>query len=153
MKYENLLKDNMQFRDIPPEILDNLITAVMNVYPLIVLANLTQNKYFMIRNEGFLYNDIVSHGVYDDLIDDNVDNIHKNYQQIFLECFSRDKLLYEYQNGKTDVYAELYQKDKTGKYCWVSTHAIRIRDDSNDIMHICFNRPLDGIVEERHPHF
>lgn len=153
MKYENLFENSTQLHNIPPEDLANLLNAVMNVYPLIVLANLTKNKYFMIRDEGFLYNDIVSSGVYDDLIDDNVANIHKNYQKVFLECFSRDKLLWEYANGKTDVYAELYQKDKNGKYRWVSTHAIRIQDDSGDVIHICFNRPLDGIVEKKHPHF
>lgn len=153
MKYENLFINNTQLHDIPSEGLAHLLNAVMNVYPLIILANLTKNKYFMIRDNGFLYNDIASSGLYDDLIDDNVENIHKNYQQIFLECFSRDKLLWEYANGKTDVYAELYQKDKNGNYRWVSTHAIRVQDDSGDIMHICFNRPLDGIVEKRHSHF
>lgn len=153
MKYENLFQVDTQLHNIPSEDLANLLNAVMNVYPMIILANLTKNKYFMIRDEGFLYNNIVSSGLYDDLIDNNVENIHENYQNIFLECFSRDKLLQEYAKGKTDVYAELYQKDIKGNYRWVSTHTIRIQDDSGDMIHICFNRPLDGIVEKRHPHF
>lgn len=128
----------------------SIIQAVSQVYPMIVLANLTKNTYTMIRNEGFLYNDVVNSGCYDDLIDNNIENIHKNYQSLFLECFSRERLIKSYKKGKTEVYVELYQKSKKGTYQWVSAHSIRIQNKSGDICHICLNRTIDGIVEERH---
>lgn len=153
MEYENLFNGEPFDKAILPENSLHLLTAIIKVYPMIVLANLTKNKYVMLRDEGFLHNDMLSNGVYDDLIDNNVENIHANYQEIFLKCFSRNKLLREYAAGKTDVYAELYQKDKEGSYHWVSAHAIRVQNESDDVIQICFNRPLDGIVEKRHIHF
>jgi hypothetical protein len=153
MNYESLLKDGVALRQVSQEHMNDILEAVVNVYPLIVLANLTQNKYFLIRNQGFLYNSLTETGTYDDLIDDNAENIHEHYQQMFTECFSRKSLMREYENGKTEVYAELYQKNPEGKYRWVSLHCVRISDDSGDIMHLCFNRPLDGIVAKRLPRF
>lgn len=153
MEYEKLFKSEPFAQAILPENSFSLLTAIMEVYPMIVLSNLTKNKYVMLRNEDFLYNDIISSGIYDDLIDSNVENIHENYQETFLKCFSRDNLLQQYAKGKTDVYAELYQKDKKGAYHWVSAHVIKVQNESDDIIQICFNRPLDGIVEERHLHF
>lgn len=128
----------------------NIVQAVSQVYPMIVLANLTKNTYTMLRNDGFLYNEVVNSGCYDNLIDDNVGNIHTNYQKLFLEYFSREHLLKSFQKGNTEVYAELYQKNKEGQYQWVSTHVIKIKNEAGDICHICLNRILDGIVEERH---
>ncbi|MGN0155226.1 MAG: PAS domain-containing protein [Lachnospiraceae bacterium] len=128
----------------------NIAKAVSQVYPMIVLANLSKNTYTMIRDEGFLCNEITNSGCYDDMIDDNVENIHPNYQELFYECFSRDQLLKNFKDGKTEVYAELYQKNKKGRYQWVSTHVIKIENDSGDIMHICLNRVLDGIDEKRY---
>ena len=52
-----------------------------------------------------------------------------------------------FAEGKTEVYAELYQKNKRGQYHWVSTHVIKIESESGDVMHICLNRVLDGIDE------
>jgi hypothetical protein len=153
MNYESILKDSSPLQHVSQENLIKVVEAVVDVYPMIILANLSQNRYFMIHNQRFLYNSLAESGTYDDLIDDNVDNIHTRYQQIFMECFSRDSLLREYENGKTEVYAELYQKNPEGQYRWVSLHCVRIPDDSGDIMHLCFNRPLDGIVAKRHPHF
>lgn len=127
-----------------------IVQAVSQVYPMIVLANLTKNTYTMLRNDGFLYNEVVNSGCYDDLIDDNVENIHMNYQKLFLEYFSREHLEKSFRKGNTEVYAELYQKNKEGQYHWVSTHVIKIENESGDICHICLNRILDGIVEERH---
>lgn len=128
----------------------NIVKAVSQVYPMIILANLTKNTYTMLRNEEFLYNEVGNSGCYDDLIDDNIENIHKNYQQFFWKCFSREHLIKSYNMGKTEVYAELYQKNKDGEYHWVSTHVIRIQNESGDICHICLCRILDGIVEEKH---
>lgn len=133
--------------DIELNELLNIVNAVSQVYPMIVLANLTKNTYSMIKNESFLYNEVINYGRYDDLIDDNAENIHANYQRLFHECFSREHLIKSFSGGKTEVYAEIYQKSNDGKYQWVSVHVIRIEDDNGDIKHICLNRALDGIVE------
>ncbi len=145
MENERIKDMNISLKDLM-----NIVQAVSQVYPMIVLANLTKNTYTMLRNEGFLYNEVVNSGCYDDLIDDNVENIHKNYQNLFLECFSRDHLKKSFREGKTEVYAELYQKNKQGQYQWVSTHVISVKSRTGDICHVCLNRILDGIVEERH---
>jgi hypothetical protein len=147
---EQVLGNWKKNNNITSEDLLDITKAVSQVYPMIVLANLTKNTYVMLRDDGFLYNEVVSSGTYEDLIDNNVDNIHSNYQKLFLECFSRERLLKSFNKGKTEVYAELYQKNKQGIYQWVSTHVIRIHNDAGDITHICLNRVLDGIVEERH---
>lgn len=137
----NLLKEN----GVSPREFKNIVKAVMHVYPMIILANLTKNTYTMIRDEGFLCRDIAVSGCYDDMIDDGVENIHPNYQQVFLKCFSRENLLKNYSHGKNEVYAEVYQKDKEGKYHWVSVHTIRIEEESGEVVQICLNRILDKV--------
>ncbi len=139
---ERMATLNLEFEE-----LFDIVEAVSQVYPMIVLANLTQNKYLMLKNERFLYNDVVNSGNYEDLIDDNMDNIHPNYQRLFNDCFSREHLIRSFNNGKTEVYAELYQKDTMGKYQWVSVHVIKLKDKNGDIRHVCLNRVLDGVVE------
>lgn len=142
----DMLKNNdISFKDLV-----NIVQAVSQVYPMIVLANLTKNTYTMLRNEGLLYNSVMDSGCYDNLIDDNVENIHKNYQKLFMECFSREQLIKTFMDGKTDVYAELYQKNEQGQYHWVSIQVVRLEDKDGDICHICLNRALDGIVDEKH---
>ena len=113
-------------------------------YPMIVLANLTQNTYVMVNDEGFLCNKICTSGQYDDLIDDNMENIHPNYQRQFYECFSREHLIRSFQRGKLEVYAEVYQKNKQEQYHWVSAHVIRLKSSSGDLTQICFNRVLEN---------
>jgi hypothetical protein len=119
---------------------------------MVVLVNLTKNTYTMLQDRGFLCNEMTNTGCYDNLIDDNIENIHSNYQKTFLECFSREHLIKSFQEGKTEVYAELYQKNKQNQYQWVSTHVIRVDSDNGDICHICLNRVLDGIIQEKHAH-
>jgi hypothetical protein len=119
--------------------------AVMEVFPLILAANLTKNTYTMLKHNNFLGFEAPMSGRYDDLIDNGVQNIHENYQENFIQCFSRENLLDAYSRGKNDVYAELYQKGHDGKYQWVSTHVIRTKDQNGDICHISINRVLDGI--------
>ena len=150
MTYDELLENWDQHADISFSDFVHIVKAITQVYPMIVLANLSRNTYTMVRDEGFLCNEITGSGRYDDLIDDNVDNIHPNYQRLFCECFSRERLIRSFEEGKTEVYAELYQKNKAGKYHWVSAHVIRVESESDDIIHICLNRVLDGIDEKRY---
>ncbi len=121
-------------------------------YQMIVLANLSKNTYLMMQDDQFLYNDVSADGCYDDLIDNNMENIHPNYQRLFYESFSREHLIRSFQRGKTEVYAKLYQKGKQGQYHWVSAHVIRVESKSGDVIHICFNRALDGMNGRRYGH-
>jgi hypothetical protein len=150
MEKDEMIKKLVEGMGLSMEGFIDIAKAVTQVYPMIIYANLTKNTYSVLRNEHFLCNDIESSGRYDDLIDDNVENIHSNYQRYFQKYFSREYLLEAFQKGKTEVYAELYQKNRKGQYQWVSTHAIKVEDESGDITHICLNRVLDGIVEEKH---
>lgn len=122
-----------------------VFSAVTEVFPLILTANLSKNTYTMLKHNNFLGFDAPMCGCYDDLIDSGVENIHDNYQENFIRCFSRENLLNAYAQGKNDVYAELYQKGHDGKYQWVSTHVIRTKNQNGDICHISINRILDGI--------
>jgi fibrillarin-like rRNA methylase len=150
MMNEEITKKWEAESEIPFEELLNIVQGVSQVYPMIVLANLTQNTYSLLRNEDFLCNDVDKTGCYDELIENNAENIHPNYQALFQECFSREHLIKSFKKGKTEVYAELYQKNKDGQYQWVSTHVIRLQDASGEIVHICLNRVMDGRVLEKH---
>lgn len=152
MTDKKMIKDLADNAQITENDLSNIAKAILQVYPMIVFVNLTKNTYSMLRNDGFLHNAVPSTGYYTDLIDDNVENIHPNYQKLFLNCFSREHLMESFKQGKNDVYAELYQKSKQEQYHWVSTHVIRVESESGDISHICFNRVIDGIVAENHVH-
>lgn len=143
--YNDIIKSVTTDKKISLKDFNHIVSAVMQVYPMIILANLSKNQYTMIRDEGFLCRDLSTSGCYDDMIDDGVENIHPNYQRLFLECFSRENIIRNFATGKNEVYAELYQKDKDEKYHWVSVHAIKIEDESGDIIHICLNRILDKV--------
>lgn len=125
-----------------------IFDSVFEIFPMILYVNLTQNTYLMLKQNNFLAGSVPNSGCFDDLIDYGVENIHKNYQQNFIHCFSRENLLRAFAQGKTDVYAELYQKGHDNKYQWVSTHVIRTQNQDDDVCHICLNRILDGISEK-----
>lgn len=141
-------KDYQEFEELNgisvQEIL-SVFEAVTQAYPLIVSANLTKNTYTMIKDGGFLLKDLPMTGKYDDMIDSGVEDIHPNYQNVFLKNFSREGLLQLFGHGKREVSAKIYQKVKGDTYQWVSVHVIRVQDRNGDICHICMNRVLKDL--------
>ena len=121
----------------------SVFEAVSQAYPMIVSANLTKNTYTMIKDDGFLAGDLPASGRFDDLIDFGVEYIHPNYQSVFLENFSRERLLRLFGQGKREVCAKLYQKGRGDKYQWVTCHVIRGQDRNGDICEICINKILE----------
>lgn len=120
----------------------SVFEAVSQAFPMIVSANLTKNTYTMIKDDGFLADELPKTGKYDDLIDYGVENIHPNYQSLFLQNFSREKLLQSFGQGKKEVSVKLYQKGRGNQYQWVSTHVIRVQDQDGDVCEICINKIL-----------
>lgn len=143
MKYEDIKEKWNQHCTISFEDFLTSHGVSLEHYPMIVLADLSKNTYSMLRDEDFLFSDIEDTGCYDDLIDDNMENIHPNYQQKFYESFSREHLLCTYEQGKEDVYAEVYQKNQQGNYQWVSIQVLRVDSEDGSIKHVCINRILD----------
>ena len=90
----------------------SVFEAISQVFAMIVSANLTKNTYTMIKQGDFLADDLPMTGRYDDLIDYGVENIHPNYQGLFLEKFSREHLLKTFERGGREVCVKLYQKGR-----------------------------------------
>lgn len=121
----------------------SVFEAVSQAFPMIISANLTRNTYTMIKDDGFLVGELPMRGKYDDLIDFGVENVHPNYQSLFLQSFSRENLLQSFGQGKKEVVAKLYQKGRSNQYQWVSTHVIRVQDRDGDVCEICINKILN----------
>ena len=143
MKSARSFKEFEALNGISMEEVLTVFEAVSEAFPMIVAANLTKNTYTMIKDDGFLANDMPSSGKYDDLIDVGLENIHPNYQRAFLDNFSRERLLQMLGQGRKEVCVKLYQKGRGDYYQWVSTHVIRVKDKDGDVCHICINKVLD----------
>lgn len=149
MKFGKSYQEFEELNGISMEEILTVFEAVLQAYPMIVSVNLTKNTYTLIKQDSFLAHDLPVTGKYDDMIDYGVENIHPNYQNIFLENFSRERLLRLFGHGQKEVYAKLYQKGKENQYQWVSTHVIRVQDHDGDICHICMNKILMDANEEK----
>jgi hypothetical protein len=149
MKKAINMKEFEEQNGISVEELMAVFDAVSQAFPMIVSVNLTKNTYTMIKDDGFLMNNLPMSGKYDDMIDFGVEHIHPNYQNVFLENFSRERLLQHFGHGRKEVFAKLYQKGRGNHYQWVSTHVIRVQDKDGDICHVCINKILE---EANEPH-
>lgn len=130
------------YAKVVEDALTDILDALSQVYPMILLANLSQNKYIMLRDRGFLYEANYSFGEYDAMIENGMKNVHPNYQATFLDAFERNTLISRYENGVRQVSANLYQKGENGEYQWVITKVIRLQDESGDIVQVCLNEIL-----------
>ncbi len=122
-----------------------LFETFFDVFPMILSANLSQNTYFLFKHDDFLDDNIPESGNYDEMIEQSVSNIHPDYQADYLRLFSREKLLSAYEEGITDIYAELYQKGRASDYQWISTHVIRTTNQNGDICQLCIKRILSDV--------
>lgn len=143
MKSAKSFKEFESLNGISVEEVLSVFEAVTEAFPMIVAVNLTKNTYTMIKDNGFLADDMPVRGTYDDLIDSGVENIHPNYQRAFLDNFSRERLLQTLGQGRKEVCVKLYQKGRGDGYQWVSSHVIRVKDKNGDVCHVCINKILE----------
>lgn len=87
------------------------VEAVSEAFPMVYGSKSYKNTYTMIKDDGFLANDMPSSGKYDDLIDVGVENIHPNYQRAFLDNFSRERLLQMLGQGRKEVASSCIRRD------------------------------------------
>lgn len=143
MKSARSFKEFEALNGISMEEVLTVFEAVSEAFPMIVAANLTKNTYTMIKDDGFLANDMPSSGKYDDLIDVGVENIHPKLSACVSGQFLQGTSVTDAGAGTERVCVKLYQKGRGDHYQWVSTHVIRVKDKDGDVCHICINKVLD----------
>lgn len=152
MKRRDKVEESGLLNGISMEEVVPVFEAVLEAYPMIMLVNLTQNTYTMIKEDGFLADELPKSGVYDNIVDYAVQNVHPNYQRLLVDCFSREHLLKIFAQGKKESFAKVYQKGRGKDYQWVSVNVIRVQDKDGDIREVCMNKilgPEQGIEFER----
>lgn len=129
---------------LDPADLSRLLTAVSELYPLIVSVNLSRNSYNMMENDGAV-SSAGDAGQYDALIAEGAAAMHPDDAAGFAAAFSRDNLTKEFFAGRKMVSFDGRHRDSDGVYRLIRTIAVFGADDSaRDLCHISFSRPIDG---------
>lgn len=121
-----------------------LISALMRVYPMIMMVNLTKDTYTVVEYKNKLEQRGKHTGRYSQLHLQGLASTHPDYREAFAAKFSRDNLLTRYASGEEEVYLEAQQMGPDKRYHWSSTHGIRVNNPYNDdIMQFVLVRPID----------
>ena len=121
-----------------------LIDALKYVYPMILAVNLTQDTFFIMKDNENIGGQMRVAGRYSMLHLQGLSRTHPDYQELFASKFSRENLLAQYAAGENEVYLEARQMGPDKQYHWSSTHAIRVNNPhSEDILQFILVRPID----------
>ncbi len=121
-----------------------LLYAVQTTYDMVVSVNLTQNRYRLFGKESFVTRGDAVTGVFDEVIAVHHQKVTEEYQDAYINTFSREALLHAYAQGKRSVYLEYQQRDENGDPHWLSTHTMFTENPySPDITEISISRNID----------
>ncbi len=121
--------------------LDDLVRAVSTLYPIIISANLTQNSYYMLHQDGFSAFRPANAGEFDKLIASAAETYHPEDREGFLRTFSRKSLIAMCGRAESPVSYTGRQAGYDGEYRSIRTDVIFTkRDDSDDITGISLSR-------------
>ncbi|MBR3760379.1 MAG: EAL domain-containing protein [Ruminococcus sp.] len=119
-----------------------LLQAVFTKFPLVIMANLTRNSYYMMAYENFTTTSCPSTGVFDDLISHGSSTMHPDDQELFSKTFSIKNLLKAYENGEKYVSVITRQLGDDGIYRRVETTDYFVKNPSVDdvlVVTLCQN--------------
>ncbi len=119
-----------------------LMEAVFMKFPLIIMANLTRNSYYMMVYSNFTSKSCPSTGIFDELIVHGVSTMHPDDKELFRKAFSRENLLAAYERGEKFVRAVTRQIGDDGIYRPVETMDFFVKNPSVDdvlVVTLCQN--------------
>lgn len=109
-----------------------LAEAIFARFPLIILANITRNSYYMMAYDSFTTHTCPAAGVFDELIEGGAASMHPEDQAAFSETFRRENLLAAYARGEKTVRIVTRQKGDDGVYRYVETVDYFVTNPSTD---------------------
>lgn len=124
--------EDVLFMQSTTSALNLLMEVVFKRFPLIILANLSRNSYYMMA-----YGDLANHtcsaaGVFDELIDGGTSTMHPEDQQRFHDAVCRESLLKAYAEGKDTVRVTTRQRGDDGIYRLVETVDYFVKNPSTE---------------------
>ncbi len=120
-----------------------LLEATFTMYPLIILANLSKNSYYMMTYDNFTQTECAPSGNFDELILHGAKTMHRDDQERFKKTFSRSNLLKLKKEGYKTVSLITNQLGDDGIYRKVETTDLFIKNSaSEDVLVISLNRNI-----------
>lgn len=119
-----------------------LLDAVFMRYPLVIIANLTRNSFYMMAYENFSARSCPSTGVFDELIQHGAATMHPEDQELFRNTFTISNLMAAYERGDQYVRIVTRQKGDDGIYRRVETTDYFVKNPSVDdvlVITLCQN--------------
>lgn len=98
-----------------------LLEAIFTRFPLVIMANITRNSYYMMAYEHFSTQTCPAAGVFDELIAGGAATMHPEDQETFRTVFARENLLAAHARGDKSVRVVTRQKGDDGVYRSVET--------------------------------
>ncbi|MDE6763646.1 MAG: EAL domain-containing protein [Oscillospiraceae bacterium] len=126
----------------PASVTSLLMEAVFTKYPLVIMANLTRNSFYMMAYENFSARTCPSTGVFDELIVHGTSTMHPDDRELFSTTFSRANLLAAYERGEKFVKIVTRQIGDDGVYRPVETTDFFVKNPSVDdvlVITLCQN--------------
>ena len=120
-----------------------LSQALFKQYPLMILGNLTKNTYSFLTYKDFTSTKCEVAGTFDELIESGATTIHEMDKQLFVDTFSRENLLKEYEKGTDKVEIRVIQEGDDGQLRRVEITDYFVKeDDSDDVLVVSLNRNM-----------
>lgn len=121
-----------------------LLQAVFTKFPLVIMANLTRNSYYMMAYENFTNTSCPSTGVFDELVSHGAFTMHPDDQELFRSTFKIENLLKAYENGEKYVSLITRQLGDDNIYRRVETMDFFVKNPSvDDILVVTLCQNLD----------
>ncbi len=145
---EKMVTEEKQLAQTETELDSQMALKLMNhamfqLYPLIIVGNLTRNTYYMLTYQNFTSTECAAAGSFDDLIESGASTMHDMDKELFRKTFSRENLLKEYGQGADKVELRVFQNGDDGKLRKVEIVDFFVRDSkTQDLLVISFNRNI-----------
>ncbi|QNM04810.1 response regulator [Qiania dongpingensis] len=121
-----------------------LVGAVSNVYPVIISLNLSQDTLKFIYTQPGLLVKMGEQETYSELYQDFIPTVHPDNLEEFKRRFEPGYLLRTLGRERNEIFMELRQMLKDGRYHWTSTQIISVENPySEDKLAILISRRID----------
>ncbi len=128
----------------PASVTRLLMDAIFIRYPLVIIANLSRNSYYMMAYDNFTTHECPSTGIFDELIKGGASTMHPDDRELFSSAFAIPALMDAYNRGEKFVKVVTRQKGDDGIYRRVETTDYFVKNPaSEDVLIIALCQNID----------